>query len=122
MPDPIDLEALEAKAKAATAGPWMLDGMGEDEPEINYWAHLFIGTAEPNESGSHEVIATSEDKHGPNGEFIAAAHPAVVLALITELRTARATIQNAYNAWHMETRSDAIDVLHEYLRDQGVKP
>ena len=86
MPDPIDLEALEAKAKAATAGPWMLDGMGEDEPEINYWAHLFIGTAEPNESGSHEVIATSEDKHGPNAEYIAAAHPGVVLALIAELR------------------------------------
>lgn len=95
--DALDLEALEAKAKAATPGPWMLDGMGEDEPAINYWAHRFIGTAEPNETGSHEIIATSEDGHGPNAEYIAAADPKTVLALIAALRAASAVIEQGVN-------------------------
>lgn len=86
--DALDLDALEAKAKAATPGPWMLDGMGEDEPEVNYWAHRFVGTAEPNEAGSHEIIATSEDGHGPNAEYIAAADPKTILAMIAALRAA----------------------------------
>lgn len=99
MPD-LDLDALEATARAATPGPWMLDGMGEDEPEINYWAHRFIGTAEPNESGSNEIIATSEDGHGPNAEYIAAFDPPTVLALIARIREAedenrRLTLQAA---------------------------
>lgn len=84
--DALDLDSLEAAAKSATPGPWMLDGMGEDEPEINYWAHRFIGTANPNDSGSHEIIATSEDGHGPNAAFIAAADPRTVLALIAIAR------------------------------------
>jgi hypothetical protein len=88
-----DLDALEATARAATPGPWELDGMGEDEPEINYWAHLFIGTVNPNESGSHEIIATSEDRHGPNAKHIAAFDPPTALALIARLREAEELIE-----------------------------
>lgn len=84
----LDLDALEALARAATTGPWILDGMGEDEPEINYWAHRFIGTDLPQADGMHQIIATSEDGHGPNAEYIAAADPQTVLALITALRAA----------------------------------
>ncbi|KTR95376.1 hypothetical protein NS220_06140 [Microbacterium testaceum] len=76
-----DLSALEAKARAATPGPWVLDGMGEDEPEVNYWAHRFIGAVD-----GPDIIATSEDGHGPNAEYIAAASPDVVLALIERAR------------------------------------
>lgn len=114
MPE-IDLDALEATARAATPGPWMLDGMGEDEPEINYWAHRFIGTAEPNESGSHEIIATSEDGHGPNAEHIAAFDPTTALALIARLREAEAVIEEAstaigkVNEWDGHGRADQLD-------------
>ncbi|MFJ4173374.1 ead/Ea22-like family protein [Microbacterium sp. NPDC089696] len=118
MPERIDLDPLEAKAKAATPGPWMLDGMGEDEPEINYWAHRFIGTAEPNESGSHEVVATSEDGHGPNAEYIAAAHPAVILALVSELRTARAAIAACVPVLE-QARSDIVQIEGEWGGSRG---
>jgi hypothetical protein len=77
----LDLDVLEAKARAATPGPWMLDGMGKDEPEVNYWAHRFIGALD-----GPDIIATSEDGHGPNAEYIAAASPDVVLALIDRVR------------------------------------
>lgn len=87
-------EGLREKAEKATPGPWMLDGMGEDEPQLNYWAHRFIGTANPNESGYHEVIATSEDGHGRNAEYIAAVSPDVVLGLLDEVDHLRSVLRD----------------------------
>jgi len=127
----IDLDALEATARAATPGPWELDGMGEDEPEINYWAHLFIGTVNPNESGSHEIIATSEDRHGPNAKHIAAFDPPTVLTLITRLREAEDAESRlnllldgqtggrlSYTTYPVAVMSQEIDAYHERLTEE----
>lgn len=96
----------------------MLDGMGEDEPEINYWAHRFIGTAEPNESGSNEIIATSEDGHGPNAEYIAALDPTTTLALIARIRETEAKLDliaglAASNIPNAELRHKPYAAVHE---------
>lgn len=87
-----DHTRLRALAEKATAGPWMLDATGEDEPQINYWAHRFIGTAGPDADGYHWVVATSDDGHGPNAEYIAAASPDVVLGLLDEVDELGATL------------------------------
>lgn len=132
-----DINELEALARKATPGPWMLDGMGEDEPEINYWAHRFIGTAEPNESGTHEIIATSEDGHGANAEYIAAADPPTVLALIADLRRAQECIskvqadcksaqnQPGYGDYYRGVDSQAqavLDILYWYDEGENDEP
>ena len=64
-----ELNELEEKAKAATPGPWDSGGV-----------EVFLGGWNP-----HIAMCNSED----NAEYIAAANPAVILELITELKQAR---------------------------------
>jgi len=84
-----DHAELRAKAEAATPGPWVLDQDGVDEPNVNYWGRRFIGTAHPDEHGFHNVIADTEDGHGRNAQYIAAASPDVVLGLLDEIARLR---------------------------------
>ena len=75
----IDLDALEATAKAATPGPWRHPGralvvsrMSEDEPLVC------------------DCISEQFAQAPKNAAYIAAANPAVVLALIATVRQAQA--------------------------------
>lgn len=68
----LDLDDLEAKAKAATPGPWEYS--------------LAFEEVTPSTSGAPVAYTTADE----NGEFIAATNPATVLWLIRELREARA--------------------------------
>lgn len=70
MPDLIELRLL---LEEATPGPWEFDSLGEDEPEVNAWTHRFIGNTTPDENGHYQIIATTEDGHGPNAQLIVAA-------------------------------------------------
>ena len=71
-----ELGALEALARAATPGPWTMRRMGT--------SYAYYTPAEP-EYPSWEI-----DSSGPmsdfDAEYIAAANPAVVLALIARIR------------------------------------
>lgn len=67
---PLSIERLREIGNAATPSPWTYDGYGADEPEINAWAHRYIRSTEADASGLYREIATSEDGHGPNAEFI----------------------------------------------------
>lgn len=83
--DDIDLDALEALARAATPGPWQSSVEGRDHA-----------------SGDHVVLTQGEDLYPTvvvegrdlnenwlaDQDFIAAANPAVVLRLIEMLRGA----------------------------------
>jgi hypothetical protein len=73
----LDLDSLEAKAKAATPGPWRYGY------EPGFCGELIDPTG--------EMIASFADEPAArDAEFIAAANPAAILALIRELREARA--------------------------------
>lgn len=68
-----DQTELRRLLEEATPGPWEFDSFGEDEPEVNAWAHRFIGNTIPDENGHYQIIATTEDGHGPNADLIVTA-------------------------------------------------
>ena len=75
----IDLDALEALAKAATPGPW------EDD--------MLYNVRESNDSKCVVVVTKTCTERFPtpnDAAYIAAANPAVVLELVAELRKTRA--------------------------------
>lgn len=83
-----DLEALEALAKAATPGPWIA---GDPHPFVPGAQVKLYG---PNwtpiriEESSERYVRPTRD-----ADFIAAADPSTVLALIAELRQERAKVR-----------------------------
>ena len=94
----LDLDDLEAKAKAATPGPWRCGY------EPGFCGELIDPTGEMIASFADEPTARDSD-------FIAAANPSAVLDLIRELREARAVIAKALS-W--DDRGTPIrDVLRE---------
>lgn len=89
----IDLDALETLAQEATPGPWNydpedggVDRLEDDEGEIVV-AGWVIGTFWPHGGPTRQLLLEPAD-----AEFIAAANPATVLALIADLRRAQETI------------------------------
>lgn len=93
----IDYQVLRAKAEKATCGEWSLEyGKGRfdgDDALIHrevagYIPICRIEGAHP-ESGFDEDFQTEQQA---NAEFIAAANPATVLALLGELETAKKRI------------------------------
>ncbi|MCY0016606.1 ead/Ea22-like family protein [Escherichia coli] len=93
----IDYQALRAKAEKATCGEWSLE-YGEERFDagdalihrevVGYLPICRIEGAHP-ESGFDEDFQIEQQA---NAEFIAAANPATVLALLGELETAKKRI------------------------------
>lgn len=73
--DALDLDKLEALAKAATAGPWRL----YRQPPGT------VGVVNRNDETGRAVAASSSDA---NASYIAAMSPDVALAMIARLRAA----------------------------------
>lgn len=91
----IDLDYLEALAKAATPGPWR-NAAGYKIEVVSTGAHCASAweryTYEPDKK------ITSE-KAQANAAFIAAVNPAVVFELVAELRAEREKYTNAVKAY-----------------------
>lgn len=83
MTEQVDLGALEALAKAATPGPWFASRPGKRYEE----GHHVWSKREPEEPDSHDIAMHCWGQE--EAEFIAAADPSTVLALIAELRQER---------------------------------
>ncbi|WP_064669640.1 ead/Ea22-like family protein [Escherichia coli] len=93
----IDYQALRAKAEKATCGVWSLEyGEGRfdgDDALIHREAAGYIPICRI--EGAHPESGFDEDfqmEQQANAEFIAAANPATVLALLGELETAKKRI------------------------------
>ncbi|WP_042064059.1 ead/Ea22-like family protein [Escherichia coli] len=93
----IDYQALRAKAEKATCGEWSLEyGEGRfdgDDALIHREAAGYIPICRI--EGAHPESGFDEDfqmEQQANAEFIAAASPATVLALLGELETAKKRI------------------------------
>ncbi|EFA4895980.1 ead/Ea22-like family protein [Escherichia coli] len=93
----IDYQALRAKAEKATCGEWSLEyGEGRfdgDDAIIHREAAGYIPICRI--EGAHPESGFDEDfqmEQQANAEFIAAANPATVLALLDELEAAKKRI------------------------------
>ena len=98
----IDLDHLEAAAKAATPGPWRTSRKYGEHDDIvrTEWStqskkarDVLIGGARAfgrDHRGHIRIIEAIGPQWEANAAYIAAANPAVVLELIAELRKARA--------------------------------
>ncbi|MBB7148952.1 ead/Ea22-like family protein [Escherichia coli] len=122
----IDYQALRAKAEKATCGEWSLEyGEGRfdgDDALIHREAAGYIPICRI--EGAHPESGFDEDfqmEQQANAEFIAAANPATVLALLDELETAKKRIAElkaepvsqtyklTFEQW-LEQQHDKIDV------------
>jgi hypothetical protein len=86
MSEPIDLDELEAKAKAATPGDWTANRCVVETVTV---------------SGAYRTVAEcrsdlliEEGVTLSDAAFIAAANPAVVLELVSQLRDTRAIVRD----------------------------
>lgn len=107
-----DLDRLETLAKAATPGPWVMD----DDQQTSY------PVVRTNEGIAIAGCPTNRLTRGRiNTEFIAAADPQTVLALIAELRAAR-TFRDEVTAalvpgrWRGFDGPDGVSI-HEIIAD-----
>lgn len=95
-PPPIyDADELRAKAEAATPGPWVDDGNGIGKAHHREpWHEQVVGLETVGSPYmEHETLVLRE----ADREFIAAANPAVVLALLDELKATRAQLADERN-------------------------
>lgn len=119
----IDYQALRAKAEKATCGEWSLEyGEGRfdgDDALIHREAAGYIPICRI--EGAHPESGFDEDfqmEQQANAEFIAAANPATVLALLGELEAAEKRIAE------LEARAfnpAILDVIAERQRQQSVE-
>lgn len=140
----IDYQALREKAEKATSGVWSLE-YGEERFDagdalihrevVGYLPICRIEGAHP-ESGFDEDFQMEQQA---NAEFIAAANPATVLALLDELETAKKRIAELEartvklpeyrNSPDMHTKqfyeaigfNQGLDVFIEALRAAGIR-
>lgn len=86
----IDLDDLEAKARAATQGPWEECGHNNGAGGCRcgfVWSipcDAIVATTDTDDAD--EGISSTDERKKLDAAFIAAANPAVVLALVRELR------------------------------------
>lgn len=116
----IDYQALRAKAEKATCGVWSLE-YGEERFDagdalihrevVGYLPICRIEGAHP-ESGFDEDFQMEQQA---NAEFIAAANPATVLALLDELES-----KDRRNA-ELEAKLQATDKLHDSAFRHGLQ-
>lgn len=111
----IDLDALEARAKAATSGPW--EDLSEHPDHlrgtINKGAKHIAGCSWFETPKEEQCVTVKEAL--ANAAFIAAANPAVVLELITNVRKAMAAQEHWQRVAQIIT-----DVLVDYQKPAGV--
>lgn len=98
----IDLDELEAKAKAATPGPWYADEHLDTELLCNEVGETIPGwqfyNADNWPLGAIWSDMGPEITAAPNVAFIAAANPTAVLALIVRIRDLEDRLST--KTWH----------------------
>ena len=86
-----DLDELERLARAATPGPWEVDGDGRDI--CGFAGRLGAANGEP----PYEITENNgfmRNSMAADAAFIAAANPAVVLELVRRLRAAEGIVRD----------------------------
>lgn len=116
----IDYQALRAKAEKATCGVWSLEyGEGRfdgDDALIHREAAGYIPICRI--EGAHPESGFDEDfqmEQQANAEFIAAANPATVLALLASLEAAEKRIAE------LEAKLDSADKLQDSAFRHGLQ-
>ena len=80
------LANIEAKAIAATGGPWIVADQGDPNRFDVAAGEAYIASGSYTEDGKYEPACGKN-----NAEYIAAADPDTVLALVSEIRRLRGT-------------------------------
>jgi len=97
MSEVVDLDRLEAMAKAATPGPW---AHFNDQGASSVLAVRPVSTVVQFDAASHADVA-----------FIAALHPGTALALIAEVKRLRELVEEAYWEGVGDCRADVVSWL-----------
>ena len=100
MAERVDLDELEAKARAATEGPW--------EPSCyRSYSLVYAPALGADFVRINDYGGDNGDEHMADARYIAAANPSVVLALIAEVRAHRSEAESwaAIDAWLLRSAS-----------------
>lgn len=139
-----DLDALERAARAATPGPWEVDGIdtegeyGSGDDTASGYVEYGLYTAEGHQivsteyrAGELSMISEEYDDDGGviawnelarrDALFLAAANPAAILSLIARLRTAEAALAGARDELDEAISTEQTD-WHDEVAVYGVDP
>lgn len=100
----IDIDGLIELAKKASEGPWFNEEPGQVRTD-------FYMTDDGDEVADHVGSFASGSDDPDNAAFVAAANPAVIIALCERLREAEKTIANALSELKAGDVQSAIDQL-----------
>lgn len=104
----LDLEQIKAAARAATGGKWVVDRRWPEDHQL-YVAQDYNGEPGGRICEVFMNCLVREPQRTANAEYLAATHPAVVLALVERLERAEAT---ALTALDLALRYGGIDGEH----------
>jgi hypothetical protein len=88
---PLDLDALEAKARAATAGPWYADDCQVHQGTVEQYGFFCVADAGNLSDQRGRLRPFAESR--ANAAYIAAASPDTMQALIAEHRALTARVR-----------------------------
>lgn len=110
-----DLTQLEALARAATPGEWIVDDPNDHLFGVMKEGVLhYLGTASPS---SFSVSPTSDEQEAANAAYIAAANPAAILALIERVRVAEAQVAFNQQTIPMAPEHKATEDMHKSMAE-----
>jgi hypothetical protein len=85
----IDLDKLEALAKAATSGPWFHHPASGYQHAMGGFISASDDRRDLNFPPLFDVRGTNGQPHGANAAYLEGSNPATILALIAEVRALR---------------------------------
>lgn len=117
----IDLDVIEAAAKAAAPGTWTHE-LDSDPPDAGIFSEDGLVATIHHHANVRTSIATGQQFSHADARYIATANPAAVLRLCAELRAARAVVEAAQSLWTRD--GDCIERIRDALvaYDAAVSP
>jgi hypothetical protein len=127
-----ELAAIEARAEAATKGPWVAEKYGKKTAQVSPPAEMVVPHDDESRPSLLMLWGSNQptDKRGPKGHIKGGADAMVdatfiaharqdVPALCRELRATREALKDAHQAWH-SIRERATYGTAEYAMDAAL--
>lgn len=122
----IDVAKLRSLAEGATPGPWeAVEDSNEHLAGCPPTMEWLVSATDPGEDFYEEIIDWGNRGRGEDAQYIAAANPATILALLDRLEQAEAEVEHWTEGWiiaRLTNAEAAIERVRALAERNGVTP